>query len=193
MITAARIAGFAVALGVTFGAATLAGASLDPLRDSGAGHGHAPAAGAHGDGHTAAVVDVPAGLGVSEGGYTLAPVASTLPLGRPAELRFRILGPDGGAVTDFDVEHERRMHLIVVRRDLTGYQHVHPRPDGRGGWTVEIDFPAAGPHRVYADFVTSGRPYTLSADVDVAGDYAARPLPAPAATAAAGDGYEVAR
>ena len=95
-------------------------------------------------------------------------------------------------VEDFDVEHERAMHLIAVRRDLTGYQHVHPRPDGRGGWTVEIDFPAAGPHRVYADFVTSGRPYTLSADVDVAGDYAARPLPAPAATAAAGDGYEVA-
>ena len=27
---------------------------------------------------------------------------------------------------DFDVEHEKRMHLIVARRDLTGFQHLHP-------------------------------------------------------------------
>ena len=32
-------------------------------------------------------------------------------------------------VTAYDEQHERDLHLIVVRRDLTGYQHVHPRLD----------------------------------------------------------------
>ena len=189
MRTAARIAGFAVALGVTFGAAALAGASLDPLRDSGAGHGHAPAAGAHGDGHTAAVVDGPAGLGVSEGGYTLAPVASTLALGRPTELRFRILGPDGGAVTDFDVEHERRMHLIVVRRDLTGYQHLHPALGASGTWSVRLALPDAGVYRAYADFASGGRPMTLATDLFAGGAFDPAPLPAPAPGDETADGY----
>ena len=30
------------------------------------------------------------------------------------------------AVRDFDVTHEKRMHLILARRDLTGFQHLHP-------------------------------------------------------------------
>ena len=140
----ARVAAFAAAVGVAFGAAALAGAALDPLRDAGGdGHGHATAtAGAHGGGHaTEAVAAALPGLAVSEGGYALAPEASTLPLGRPAELRFRILGPDGAAVTDIDVEHERRMHLIVVRRDLTGYQHLHPTLDATGTWSVRLRLP----------------------------------------------------
>jgi hypothetical protein len=41
-----RIAAFAAALGVVFGAAALAGASLDPLRDSD-GRGHADMAAGH--------------------------------------------------------------------------------------------------------------------------------------------------
>ena len=34
-------------------------------------------------------------------------------------------------VRDFDVEHTKRMHLIVARRDLTGFQHLHPRAGRR--------------------------------------------------------------
>ena len=35
---------------------------------------------------------------------------------------------------DFDVEHTKRMHFIVVRRDMTGFQHLHPTQaaDGSG-------------------------------------------------------------
>ena len=63
---------------------------------------------------------------MAQDGYALRPDATALPLGRTTELRFRIVGPDGRAVTAMDVAHERPMHLIVVRRDLTGYQHLHP-------------------------------------------------------------------
>ena len=113
MRTPARIATFAVAVGLTFGAAALVGAALDPLRDAEDSHGHeAEPSAAHGGGHGEAseadAAEQPVGLAVAQNGYRLEPEASALPLGREAEIAFRITGPDGAAVTDFDVEHERR-------------------------------------------------------------------------------------
>lgn len=190
MRAATRIAGFAAVLGVTFGAAALAGASLDPLREPATGHAHDDAAaGAHGAGHGAAVSEGPAGLGLSQDGFTLAPEATTLPRGSATELRFRILGSDGEPVTEYDVEHERRMHLIVVRRDLTGYQHLHPVLDGSGAWSVRLTLPEAGVYRAYADFTTGGRSMTLATDLFVAGAFAPVALPAPTPVAGAAEGY----
>jgi hypothetical protein len=193
MRPATRIAGFAAVLGVTFGAATLAGASLDPLREPVTGHAHDDAAtGGHGGGHGAAVMDGPAGLGVSQDGFTLAPEATTLPHGSATEFRFRILGSDGEPVTDYDVEHERRMHLIVVRRDLTGYQHLHPvlgASGASGVWSVRLTLPAAGVYRAYADFTTGGRSMTLATDLFVGGAFAPVALPAPTPVADAAEGY----
>ena len=55
---------------------------------------------------------------------------------RPAALAFTVTGPDGHPVTAYDEQHERDLHLIVVRRDLTGYQHVHPTLDAStGAWS----------------------------------------------------------
>ena len=46
---------------------------------------------------------------------------------------FTVVGPDGQPVTAYDEQHERDLHLIVVRRDLTGFQHVHPASTRRTG------------------------------------------------------------
>ena len=188
MRTPARVATFAAALGVTFGAAALVGASVDPLRDSDESHGHEaePSAG-HGDGHgqapeADAAAEQPVGLAVAQDGYRLEAEATALPLGRDAELAFRIAGPDGAPVTDFEVEHERRMHLIVVRRDLTGFQHLHPRMDAGGRWGIRLRLPEAGVYRAYADFSAGGRSMTLATDLVVRGPFAPRALPAPAPT-----------
>ena len=67
------------------------------------------------------------GLAVSERGLTLVLDRASLPRGERAELGFRISGADGRAVRDFEIEHEKRMHLIVVRRDTSGFQHLHPQ------------------------------------------------------------------
>ena len=40
-------------------------------------------------------------------------------------------------MTAYDEEHEKDLHLIVVRRDLTGYQHVHPTLAADGTWTTD--------------------------------------------------------
>ena len=58
MRTPVRIAAFAAALGVVFGAAALAGGALDPLRDpADDGHGHAEVAAVHDGGRDRRVLD----------------------------------------------------------------------------------------------------------------------------------------
>ncbi|MDP3892817.1 hypothetical protein [Nocardioides sp.] len=109
------------------------------------------------------------GLAVTDGGYTLALADDRLPAGDGTELRFAVVGPDGAAVTAYDELHERPLHLIVVRRDLTGFQHVHPELEG-GTWSTEIDL-EPGAWRVFADFQATGdRQRVLGADLLVPGD-----------------------
>ena len=188
MTPGARMAVYAAALGVVLGAAALAGAVVGPLRD--AEEAAAPHAGdphaAAGAGEHPADAARPVGLAVAEGGYTLVPERTALPAGRTAELAFRITGPDGHAVRDFEVEHERRMHLIVVPRDLDGYQHLHPTADATGRWSIPLRLPRAGVYRVYADFHAAGRARTLATDVFVGGEFRPRALPAPRAVDEAG-------
>jgi hypothetical protein len=100
-----------------------------------------------------------------------------------------VLDADGKPVRRFEVEQDRRMHLIVVSRDLTVYRHVHPRFDGAGAWTVRLQLPRAGVYRAFADF-KSGSRRVLGTDVFVPGDMRVRPLPAADTSVAAGD-YEV--
>ncbi len=65
--------------------------------------------------------------------------------------------------------HAKRMHLIVVRRDLTGFQHLHPRVSGAGTWSTPIMLPDSGSYRVLADFSHEGESETLGADLAVDG------------------------
>jgi hypothetical protein len=105
---------------------------------------------------------------------------------------FRITGPDGEAVTAYEEKHEKELHLIVVRRDLAGFQHVHPTLAANGTWTVPLDVPSGGTYRVFADFEPTGlgRGVTLGTDLSVAGTFEPAPLPPPAATTSV-DGFDV--
>jgi len=96
---------------------------------------------------------------------------------------------DQGPVTDFDVTHEKRMHLIVVRRDGQGFQHLHPEFEN-GAWRAPLTLPDAGAYRVYADFSRGGEGHTLAADLTVDGPAAYAPFPAPS-TVDTTDGYRV--
>jgi hypothetical protein len=82
------------------------------------------------------------------------------------------------------------MHLIVVRRDGRGFQHLHPTLGADGTWSVPITLPDAGAYRVFADFMRDGEAQTLAADLNVDGDAGYAPLPA-ANTVAETDGYTV--
>jgi hypothetical protein len=82
------------------------------------------------------------------------------------------------------------MHLIVVRRDLRRFQHVHPRLGDDGTWSVRLTLPEAGTYRAFADFRVGDAKHTLGADLVVPGDVDPLELP-PAASVAEVDGYEV--
>ncbi|WP_449596601.1 hypothetical protein [Nocardia testacea] len=157
-----------------------------------AGHAeHAAHAGhAHNADHTAHGV-VPGGLQITQDGYTLELAEPIIDPGG-TDFRFRILGPDGEPVTDYSAVHDRDLHLIVVRRELTDFWHVHPELGADGVWSVRLDLPEAGSYRVFADIAPRalGKTLTLGADLAVAGRYAPRPVPAATRTAVV-DGYEV--
>ena len=132
----------------------------------------------------------PPGLAVSQDGLTLQLDRTRIERDRPTPFTFRIVGKDGAPVGDFDVEHTKRMHFIVVRRDLTGFQHLHPTQASDGTWQAALRLPDAGSYRVFADFSIKGVKRTLGADVTVDGPVTARPLPAPSSSATV-DGYRV--
>ena len=191
MSVAARLAGFAAVLALIFGAAMALGNATDvkPERAAKAARetGMSEMSGA---GHGAG--EAPRGLAVADGALRLVADATTYARGATRPFRFRIVDRRGATVRDFDVEHTKRLHLIVVRRDLTGYQHVHPVQAADGSWSVPLRFAQAGVYRVYADFTAHGaQKTTLATDVFVPGDFQPRAIPAPAGRTRV-DGYDVA-
>jgi len=68
------------------------------------------------------------------------------------ELTVRLAGSrELREVTDFDVQHERLMHLFLVRDDLAFFAHEHPERVGPGTFRLRYRFPAPGRYLVYAD------------------------------------------
>ena len=198
MHTAVKMAGYALGLAAVFGAALGIGAAVAPTATSAATSSSTPEV--HTDmsamttAPAAGAVSLPGGLMVSQDGYTLTLAERSLPAGPMVPLRFQILGPDGNPVTGYQTAHDKDLHLIVVRRDLSGFQHVHPTLTPDGTWSVPVDLSTAGQYRVFADFTPTGHDggLVLGADLAVPGTYEPVPLPESAATAQVADGYEVA-
>ena len=189
MSAAVKLAGFAAVLAVVFGVAGAAGGAIDADAPGGregaepAGHGAAMAGGS--------AADMVRGLSVADNGVRLVVDDTDLRRGRTEQLRFRIVDDRGATVRDFDVEHTKRMHLIVARRDLATFQHLHPRMGADGTWTTPLRLNDAGSYRVFADFSRGDEATTLAADLRVDGDAALEPLPAPSSIAKSDGGYDV--
>ncbi|MEU3628699.1 hypothetical protein BS329_37750 [Amycolatopsis coloradensis] len=200
MNTAAKLSAYGVVLALVAGGAWAAGTAVGPFagaagaagEDAGHRNDHS------GDSHSGTVAEAaqvkqdhePAGLASSRGGYTLTPTTTTLTPGTTRPFTFRILGADGAPVTAYDVEHEKRMHLIVVRRDTAGFRHIHPELGEDGTWTVPLAVGEAGVYRVFADFKPSGgEATTLGADVFASGDF--HPAEYRPSHSAEVDGYQV--
>jgi hypothetical protein len=131
------------------------------------------------------------GLTLTSQGLTLVAERTTFPPGKAQELAFRVTGPGGAPVTTFGVVHDKPLHLVVIRRDLTGFQHLHPAMAPDGTWRVPLSLAAPGSYRAVADFtaIVGGRQVaaTLGVDLTVAGEHRPVPLPAPVRQATAGD------
>jgi hypothetical protein len=198
MSTPVKLASFVLGLGAVFGAALGLGATVGPeaaSADTDAAHGdtggHGGDAGHAEEAAADPAAELPAGLQVTEDGYTLDLLQDAATAGAATPVSFRVLAADGRPVTDFDVSHDEDLHLVAVRRDLAGFQHVHPTLGADGVWTTPLDL-TAGTWRLFTDFVPSadGENHILGADLAVSGSFEPVPLPAPTATAEV-DGYTV--
>ena len=184
-----RLAFFAALLAVVGGAATAIGVAAGG--DATAASADEPAGMAMGEEHAASPAELARanGLSTTAAGFSFEPEQTRLGLGRN-QFRFRIAGPSGAPAHDFDVEGGVRLHLIVVRRDLSGFRHLHPRLQRDGSWLVGLTFREPGAYRAFADFELDGRKTVLGRDLFVGGSVRPQRLPAPARTATS-DGYRV--
>lgn len=63
------------------------------------------------------------------------------------------------------------MHLIIVNKDLSFFDHIHPEFKGEGLFEITTRFPAGGEYKLIADFVPKGQGImTKSQWVTVKGD-----------------------
>ncbi|MFC4908578.1 hypothetical protein [Actinomadura gamaensis] len=162
----------------------------DGGHDMNGGHG----GGAHGGAHAGhgGGTGTPGGLQVSADGYTLAPQTTTITPGVKTDFRFTVTGPDGKPVTRYTPQHGKEVHLILARRDLSGFQHLHPTAVGGGVWSVPITVTEAGTYRFFTDIKPEGAAsgLTLGTDVFAPGNFQPKAVPQPEQTAEV-DGYEV--
>jgi len=128
-------------------------------------------------------------------GYVL-DVLQERPAAGATTVEFRVLGPDGAPVTEYTEDHGEDLHLVAVRADLTGYQHVHPDLGSDGTWRTPLSL-TPGSWRLVADTTpaapdegTDSPDLALTGDLQVAGEFDPQPLPAPSAVSEV-DGYTV--
>ncbi|MEP7271273.1 MAG: hypothetical protein ABI882_07190 [Acidobacteriota bacterium] len=60
-------------------------------------------------------------------------------------------------VRTFDTMHERQMHLIIVRRDLSFFTHQHPEIQADGSFILDrFTFPTPGEYQLFFDTAPKG-------------------------------------
>jgi hypothetical protein len=192
MSVTTKLLGFLVALLAVFGGAVGIGKVVGPV-DTAATEDHdmgEESEGAMAGMDMGGTTAFPKGLLVSQNGYSFRLAESTAAAGTAVPVAFTIEGPDGEPVTEFDVEHEEDLHLIAVRRDFSGFQHVHPEMAADGTWTTTLDL-SAGQWRLFADFKATGADaVTLGNDLAVRGKYRPAAPPTDSVTSTV-DGYTV--
>ena len=73
--------------------------------------------------------------------------------GRPVKLENAIRYADSGSlIKEFEVVHERLLHLVMTSEDMSWFEHQHPVRGKDGIFRLTWSFPHAGNYRLYADF-----------------------------------------
>lgn len=116
-----------------------------------------------------------------------------LAMGKPVVLKFtpQLAGKEGQPVP-LEVVHEKKLHLVMVSKDLRVFDHQHPEYQADGSYTLTYSFPEGGDFLLYADYKPTGAGQNIERiNVSVDGPE----LPAKEITAEArvgkADGYEV--
>ncbi|RAP75847.1 hypothetical protein [Paenibacillus montanisoli] len=109
------------------------------------------------------------------------------------KITVQIQDKDGKPIDNFDVKHEKKMHMIIVSKDLSFFNHIHPEYDGKSQFTITTRFPSAGQYNIISDFAPTGiGALSKSQWISVQGTApAAKPIEPDAELAKTVDGKEV--
>ena len=145
-----RLSSFLLIVAGTFGTAYGIGTKL-PGNPESKPHTHGPAKPS----------PVPPGFEVD--GYVLVNAQSQP---TPSAATFFITGPDGQRVTDFTETQGARMHAILIRFDVSGFEHLVPDISADGSFVVPLDQP--GKWHIIIDTQPAGAsaPIVLSTSID---------------------------
>lgn len=89
-------------------------------------------------------------------------VPKTVAVNASIPLLINIQDATGKPIDKFDVSHEQLMHLIVVSDDLQFFDHLHPRYDGNGRFTIKAQLPRAVGYTLFSDYKPTGQPAQVS-------------------------------
>jgi hypothetical protein len=160
MTVKARLAAFLLVLFGTFGTAYAVGEKLP-------GHNHA----GHSHTHGPATLVAP---GFENNGYRVV-TDSVETTGTTRVATFHLEMTDGMRVTELPEQHGARLHVVLVRPDLSGFQHIHPEIRSDGSWQVTLD--EQGPWHIVFDGAPGGTPVVVSANLDDETATTMQPLP----------------
>jgi hypothetical protein len=132
--------------------------------------------------------------GPQRSGLSVEMLTGEMAVNQTVPLRCRVYQSPGDVpVDDLQVEHEKLMHVIGVRDDLSEFFHIHPQRTSSGMWQVIHTFTNGGRYSIWADIKRRGTVYSFAQPpVIIAGKL--RPS-APAVIPKlrdAKDGYEIA-
>jgi hypothetical protein len=77
-------------------------------------------------------------------------------------LRFLVTEkPRNTPFTDLQIEHEKFMHVVGMRNDLTEFFHIHPVQTSPGNWEVNHTFVKPGKYKIWTDQKFRGVSYSI--------------------------------
>lgn len=90
--------------------------------------------------------------------------------GEPVKLELMLHDSSGRMLKDFELNHHKLAHLIMIRDGLDEFAHLHPSVDGDGTLRETHTFSKAGKYHIYLDYKTKGQPRATSqAELNIGG------------------------
>lgn len=119
--------------------------------------------------------------------------AEIIKAGEPVKLFFRPeVANQPNYVVPLTLLHEKKIHLIIMSKDLSYFSHEHPEPSENGEYVCEHTFPSGGQYVLFQDYMPEEDTQQLGRqEIQVAGDQIAKGSVNIVATTWEEDGYEV--
>ena len=91
--------------------------------------------------------------------------------GKPTNLTTSVTEKSGAPIKEFELVHDKLMHLVIVGEDLSYFAHIHPTLEStKGSFTITHTFPKSGKYKLWVDFKPKGGTQNVQAFmVDVKG------------------------